>query len=130
MPDIRQTTHQFVRFCLIGAYCTVINYGVFYLLLETLGEGYYLPASAMGFVAGVAAGYPFNRKFTFKAGEVAATRKALYGMVYVCSLLISLVFLRITVGGLHVDARIANILSIGITTCTNFMGVKWFVFRA
>lgn len=108
--------------------CTIVNYGIFYVLFA-VAHLHYLVAASLGFLSGVVIGYPLNRRFTFSVDKSGKREKALYLFVYIVSLILSIIFLRIVVGFLGVDARIANILSIGLTTCTNFIGTKLVVFR-
>ena len=52
-----------------------------------------------------------------------------YFIVYMVSLIISLLFLEILVNIAGLDPKIANLLTIGLTTCTNYIGVKKIVFN-
>lgn len=120
---------QFYRFVVVGAWSTIINYGIFIALLELMDINYLL-ASAMGFISGVFAGYGFNRKWTFKVEEKKGNAEIIkYYIVYSASLVLSLVFLHGVVDVLGLDPKIANILAVGLTTCTNFIGIKIMVFK-
>jgi hypothetical protein len=52
-----------------------------------------------------------------------------YCLVYLASLLLSIIFLKIAVGIVGIAPEIANIFAICLTTCTNFLGTKFFVFK-
>ena len=120
---------QFYKFIIVGIWSTIINYGMFYILLEFLGVNY-LISSAAGFISGVFAGYGFNRKWTFGVKSVKKHSEILkYYAVYITSLILSLLFLKVVVGIIGLDPKIANILAIGLTTCTNFIGIKIVVFK-
>jgi len=120
---------QIFKFITVGFWSTMINYGIFYILLEFFSI-HYLMASAIGFVSGVFAGYGFNRKWTFKVQkEKKYTEIIKYYTVYIVSLILGLFFLTILVDVLGVDPRIANILAVGFTTCTNFIAIKIIVFK-
>jgi putative flippase GtrA len=120
---------QFYKFIVVGVWSTIINYGIFYILLEFLNINY-LISSAVGFISGVFAGYGFNRKWTFKVEKKKKYTEIIkYYTVYIVSLILSLLFLKIIVDAVGVDPRIANILAIGLTTCTNFIGIKIVVFK-
>ena len=126
---IKKLITQFSKFVLVGILATIVNYGSFYILFHFLSV-HYLIASASGFMAGVLAGYPLNRIWTFQAHDKKRHRDIVkYYSVYVVSLSLSLLFLKITVGVFGIDPRIANIFAIGLTTCTNFLGLKFIVFR-
>ena len=120
---------ELCRFIVVGSWSTIINYLLFYILFEILDINY-LISSAFGFIAGVFFGYSFNRKWTFKVKKYKKRSEIIsYFVVYMASLLISLLFLEILVNIAGLDPKIANILAIGLTTCTNYIGVKKIVFN-
>ncbi|HLD77285.1 MAG TPA: GtrA family protein [Rickettsiales bacterium] len=120
---------QFIKFCVTGLICTIVSYATFYISLEFFAI-HYLIASAIGFISGIFVGYPVNRAWTFDAKHHNHQKILPYFMVYIFSIILSLIFLRIVVGYFGVDAKIAYILSIAITTCTNFIGTRFFVFKS
>ena len=120
---------QFIRFISVGLLSTIISYSIFFVALRTFSL-HYLLAAVAGFLVGVGVGFSLNKNWTFSSKEARSHEFILhYFSVYTLSMIISLIFLRITVGGLGIPAEIANILAIGITTCTNFIGTKFFVFK-
>lgn len=128
MSEIKIIKTQFFRFAVVGAFSTIINYSVFILLLDYAKVNYLL-ASAIGFFAGVLCGYFFNRSWTYQSTTKAKSEIFKYYLVYLISLCISLVFLKIVVEEIHFDKKLANLISIGITTITNFLGTKFWVFK-
>lgn len=120
-------TKQFIKFCIIGGISTVINYAVFYYLYQTMKVGY-LFSSTTGFIAGMIFGYYFNRTWTYKSAK-SYKKLVMYFMAYGVSLVIGLILLRFFVENMHFDARVANLLVIIVTTLTNFIFTKFFVFR-
>lgn len=126
---MNKLSKQFLKFCLVGVFATVINYGIFYLLINVFDFNYML-SSSVGFLSGVVAGFPFNKSWTFKSKNDDWSKQILlYGMVYTLSLILSLIFLKIQVEYLGLDPKIANIFCICLTTLTNFMGTKLFIFK-
>lgn len=119
---------QIYRFLIVGGLSTILNYVVFLILLHHLNF-HYLLANAAGFTSGLALGYPLNKKWTF---QKASQRKTFhkYFVVYISSLLISMIFLKVTIGIFGFPAEISNVFAIAITTCTNFIGTKSFVFSS
>ena len=124
---------EFLRFITVGLLSTAVNYGVFGGLYELLGF-YYLVASSIGFVLGVSVGYPLNKYWTFGTKKKKAIEKNndldwfKYLAVYICSLAIGQVFLYMAVEALEIAVLLANLVMICITTMTNFIGVKLWVF--
>lgn len=119
---------QFLKFIVVGVLSTIVNYGFFYGFLNYLGMDYLL-SSALGFLFGVFAGYLINKRWTFQVKSKNLIHVIKYYLVYSCSLVISIAILKLVVDILGMKPEIANILVIGITTCTNFVGIKWIVFN-
>lgn len=118
-----------LRFLVVGGVATLINYAVFYMLFRGAGIGD-KAASASGFLTGVMVGYVFNKSWTFR--HTGATSFALVGkylLVYFASLVMSLGLLYVLVDLGGMDPRVANVICILFTTCTNFAGTKMVVFR-
>lgn len=119
---------EFLRFIVVGALSTIVNYGVFYVLF--ISGVSYLMASALGFLSGVGVGYHLNKKWTYgHKARSSLVLKTKYLTVYAVSLVLGLAFLAGLVNSLGLDARLANVLTIGVTTMTNFIGTKFWVFR-
>ena len=158
---LREAKVELMRFLIIGGLSTILNYLVFLALLHGLNFNY-LIANALGFIAGVGFGYPFNKKWTFghqqknsrplsirdmtswheprhaslqrtqsriSMGHTGNSLLPKYCLVYLASLLLSIIFLKIAVGLVGISPEIANIFAICLTTCTNFLGTKFFVFK-
>ena len=113
---------------MVGSLSTVLNYGCFYLLRTFLGV-HYTFASAVGFVSGVIFGCWLNKHWTFQIKDKDDRHLIKYSFVYLGSLILSVRVLHtaIKVTGIHPNA--ANIMVIGLTTCTNFLGTKLLVFN-
>lgn len=120
---------QFLRFITVGLITTTISYGVFLAALKLFFINY-LISSCISFLSGVFLGYFFNKRWTFDSKKSESKKVILnYFLVYFLSLFISLIFLKISVDFFKIIPELAYIISIGITTCTNFIGIKFFVFR-
>ncbi len=119
---------QFVKFIIIGLFSTFINYGVFYILYDFFSV-YYVFSSAIGFITGVLSGYRLNKIWAFEVEEKRPQYIYGYFIVYSFSLFLGLGFLSFLVTISNLIPELANILTIGLTTCTNFSGIKFFVFK-
>ena len=119
---------QFIKFIVIGVFSTVINYGIFFILYHFIAV-HYIASSAIGFMSGVFVGYHFNKNWTFGVAEKSPHYLYQYYLVYTISLVLGLGFLHLLVKRLDIIPEIANILTIGLTTCTNFLGTKFWVFK-
>ncbi len=117
---------QVARFLIVGGTSTIFSYSIFLICLHSFGF-HYLLANATAFIFGVAYAYPLNKIWTFDSH--ASRHFHLYLMVYLCSLGISSITLRTLVDFIGIIPEIANLVAIAITTCTNFLGIKFWVFK-
>lgn len=117
------------RFLLVGGLSTIINYTVFFGSWAMLGVNY-LPAAALGFGAGVVVGYFLNKRWTYRVDTPSTPALvATYAAVYGISLLTGLGVIYLLVRHAGLDPTIANLISIVCTTCMNFIGTRFVVFR-
>lgn len=123
-----QLHKEFARFLIIGGISTIIFYSTFIISLRIFGI-YYLFANVIGFVCGIFFGYPMNKHWTFKKSHQKQNHFPQYLAVYLTSLGISTIFLKIAVDYIGIIPEIASILAIAVTTCTNFLGIRFLVFR-
>ncbi len=119
---------QLLRFVIIGIFSTVVNYCIFFGLYKFLSVNY-IVASSIGFLAGVFAGYNFNKIWTFDIKAKSNIYIIKYYTVYIASLFFGLALLKIMVSLAQISPEIANIIVIVFTTCTNFCGTKLWVFK-
>lgn len=121
----RELKAEILRFVVVGAISTAINYALFLMLFMT-GAGH-LPAAAAGFLAGTLAGFHLNRSWTF--GHRSRGALGPYLLVYATSMGTGLLALDWLVGTVGLHAPLANVLVIALTTCMNFAGARTLVFR-
>lgn len=120
---------EFIKFAIVGSTSTAVNYAVFYYLFH-FDHFNYLVASASGFITGMFISYTLNRKFTFES-ENQKRAKEFFSYFAVClfSLGLSLLTLRFCVEILHISPLLGNLFAIGVSTVSNFLGAKFFVFK-
>ncbi|MBT5953774.1 hypothetical protein HOG98_03540 [bacterium] len=118
---------SFLRFLIIGGVSTAINYSVFHVFLAVFGM-HYAMSSGVGYCTGLVVGYFFNKSWTFQAARHSVAAITQYICVYLGSLTLSLVLLSFLIEGLSFPAWFANIIAIGLTTITNFVGLRFWVF--
>jgi len=116
---------HFLRFSLVGGASTILNYLLFYILYQFL-DVFYLVSSGAGYIGGVVFGFYFNKVFTFKSRSDDYYEEGIvYFALYTASLLIGLALLRILVL-IGIPILTANVIVIGFTTITNYLGSKYF----
>ena len=120
---------KLLRFGIVGIFSSFINYSIFFTLL-TIFDVNYLLSSAIGFLSGVFGGFPFNRKWTFADKKAITKSLAIkYLLVYITTLLSSLVILALLVETLKLLPQYANLLILAYTALSNFLGLKFLVFK-
>jgi len=119
---------QVTRYLVVGGLATSLNYVIFFVLYKYSGVNY-LISSATGFVLSVLAGYVFNKKWTFGENNSSTKQVVKYFLVYLISLFLSVFLLNLTVEVAEMKPEYGNIISIAFTTCTNFIGLKYLVFK-
>lgn len=120
---------QFLRFITVGLLATTLSYLAFFIALRVFAINY-LIAACIGFIFGVCLGFFLNKNWTFDAKENKSKKTVLsYFAVYIFSLIVSLFFLKVMVEVVGLSPELGNFLGIGVSTCTNFIGTKFFVFK-
>ena len=121
------TTSQLIRFGVVGIISTLLNYLIFWVLVE-IGAVYWI-SMVGGYLSGVAIGYKLNKVWTFHS-QSKTSHFLMYLSLYLCSLLVGLVSIIGMVEILNIQPKIANIIVIFITATINFLGSKLGVFRS
>lgn len=121
---------RFIKFFLVSGIATILNFGVFYSLHKLFFLDYRL-ASGIGFFSGVVLGYFLNSRWTFKNNDEANPKKQFvkYYFVYFFSLGVNILFIDILVEYFKIYPSLANIITIGITFISNYLGTKYWVFK-
>ncbi len=130
LTEIVQTifARKIIRFATVAVIATLVNYSIFFLGYKFLHVNY-LVASATGFITSVILGYQLNSRWTFQTGQKSRKKMVKYYLVYLFSLLISLICLQLFVETLNLNPYVGNLLCICVTFCTNYSGTKFWVFR-
>ncbi|MES2962161.1 MAG: GtrA family protein [Pseudomonadota bacterium] len=117
---------QAIRFLLVGGGSTIISYSTFLVFLRIF-DLHYLIANIGGFICSIGFSYYCNQRWTFDSK--GSQRFTKYISFYLGSLVLGSILLRIIVEFFGVIPEIANLLAIAITTCVNFLGIKFLVFK-
>lgn len=113
------------RYLLIGGLNTILSLVLYYLFLK-FGINY-LMANTICFVIGLINGYYLNAFFVFK--KIAKLNGLCkYSIVYLVSLVISLLLLFIFVQFFGFNKMAAQVMITAIITAINYMLIKKFVF--
>ena len=133
--------HQFIKFCVVGASSTVIDFGVFFLLTQRAGL-YWVFAQVISFSLAVSNGFIWNSIWTFK-GIGSAPRHHQYlkfVAVNVIGLLLNLVLIKAGVGVLtgswhhngnppRIPLLTAKLVAVVCVSVWNYAGSRKWTFR-
>ncbi len=122
---------QLMRFVATGALSAVVDFGLYWVLLEVAG----LPvniAKAIGFIAGTTTAYLINRRWTFDAPPSRARFVAvvvLYALTFCVQVGINWVFYQAFDEGLWWRVPLAFVIAQGTATVINFVVQRLVIFR-
>ena len=120
---------QLGRFVAIGAFCALVDFGVYQGLLA-LGTYVHL-AKAISFICGTTTAYLLNRRFTFAAaggtGRFAGF-VALYGTTFALNVGVNALALAV-LPDMPLRITVAWVLAQGTATVVNFVMLRSVVFR-
>ncbi|MBP9885970.1 MAG: GtrA family protein [Leptospiraceae bacterium] len=124
-----QFLEKLIKFLFVGGFSTIVNYLSFFVLFEYFLVQY-LIASVIGYITGIFFSYFLNKKWTYKiakdSNDVFIHK---YLVVYLLSLGASSITLKSLVDYFGIYPLIANIIAIGQSTVTNFVGTTFLVFN-
>lgn len=124
---------QLARFVAIGAFCALVDFGVYQLLLSQFDLWVHL-AKAVSFVAGTTTAYFLNRRFTFAAGRTDDAAQAggfalLYTVTFFVNVGTNALLLALLPAG-RWEIPLAWVVAQGTATTINFVLLRTVVFRA
>lgn len=119
---------RFVRFCVVGVSNSVISFLVFYILSQQLGVNYLL-GSFIGYISGIANSFIWNKIWTFHDHSSNLLGQFIkFLAINIISLGINIIVLFTLVENLHLAKNIAQLVAMGFSTVSNYMGSKIMVF--
>ncbi len=123
--------NQLGRFVLIGAFCALVDFGVYQLLLQL--DAWVHLAKAVSFVAGTTTAFFLNRRFTFAAGNNGgAAQVGGFALLYTTTFFVNVGTNALV---LHLlpefdwEITLAWAIAQGTATVINFVMLRTVVFR-
>lgn len=125
-PFKKSQTRTFIKFCIVGIICTMIDVIVFYVLDERVG---YRAAIVSGFVLSIGVNYLLNTLWSFRQ---KFSLKTVIGVLF--AHLFNIFVVRMGLMWVFIDLfilpdRIAYIPTLVISTITNYMIIRMVYFR-
>lgn len=125
----RPKVKQFVKFGLVGALNTLLDYGL-YTVFVTFLDIHYLVANALSFGVAVTNSFILNRKWTFRQTGTNWQHEGLkYLAVYCAGLGIGEGFLFLLVDRWHFHELIAKAFVVALVLFWNYIGIRFWAFR-
>lgn len=122
---------QFVRFCLVGALNTLVDYGVFVLSYNVIfgrNDSLDFVAVGLGWCAGVVCSFICNSRWTFEQKKWSGKKVVLF--LILNALLYGLTWLSLRLlGSAGIVEELAKLITLPFTTILNFLGNKLVIFR-
>ncbi len=111
----RRGVRQLVKFALVGATSTAINFAVLNLMLIVLHQGKYASVVA-AFLVSVVNGYIWNKRWTFREAQAKAvhTQFVQFLLVNLVGLGLNLLIIRLISGPLETDFRLSMVIATNV----------------
>ena len=131
MDKFKKLIAQAVKFGLVGVVNTLVDTGVYSLLmLIPLFKQYYVAAQVLGYCAGVANSLVMNKRWTFSQKEPMTRRQLiLFLLVNLAALGVSTGILVLTQEKLGMNRFAGKIVAVVCSMGVNFLGTKLMVFK-
>lgn len=128
LPDARTHLARFVRFAIVGAIATAMQYAILVLLVRGFAVAP-TAASSAGFALAAAANYLLNYRFTFRSDRPHGPAAAKFALLAAMGLLINAAIMHwLTGAGLHY--LLAQVCATGAVLVWNFTGNSLWTFGA
>lgn len=125
----RRGVRQFIKFGLVGASSTAIDWSIFYLFSYVIGI-YYLTAKVLSFAIAVVNSFIWNRRWTFRSKESKKLKEftkfiiiALIGL----SINALIMYFAVSILGWRKIFGLAS--ATALTTFWNFLANKFYTFK-
>ena len=128
MLNHRKTATQFVKYTACGLVNCSISYSVFLALYWVVGL-HYVPASGLGYCAGMVNSFLLNRAFTFDATGALRPMIARFAVVTGVGVSLNLLSLQWVVTFLRLAPEVAQVFALVCSGFVNFAGNKALAFR-
>ena len=122
------TQFEFCKFVIVGIVNTIINYGIFILLLRKVDIIYFI-AGAIGFLSGSVSGFFLNRFWTFKCNVPIGTGYSKYFIIQLLCLGAHVITQISVTEILGVPELISQLVGITVTTFMNYFLSRKIVFN-
>ena len=125
----RRGIRQFVKFGLVGASSTIIDWSI-YLLLTRFGHLFYLMAKILSFSVAVFNSYTWNRRWTFRSNDPQKLRQFIkFLVISLIGLVLNTAIMFSVVDYLKLSDLYGLVIATAIVTLWNFTANKFYTFK-
>lgn len=121
---------QFIKFGVVGASSTVINWGI-YLFLTRYFSTYYLFATIVAFIFAVFNSYIWNRRWTFRSSDPKRAKQfTKFLIVSAVGLGLNTLIMFLVVDKIKISDIYGLVIATAIVTLWNFTANKMWTFKS
>ena len=125
----RRGVRQFVKFGIVGASSTIIDWGIYLLLTRTFGL-FYLMAKILSFSVAVLNSYIWNRRWTFRSNDPAKLRQFIkFLTISIVGVVLNALIMYLSVDYLYLNDIYGLVFATVIVMFWNFLANKFYTFR-
>jgi putative flippase GtrA len=125
----RESRIQLLRFLVIGVSCVFVDLGIYRILVVQFGLRVDV-AKAISYWGGVVVGFIGNKFWTFRSQQKSLREPLSYFALYCVTMVANIGCNRAVLSILGPNATgLAFLFATGVTTCLNFIGMRFLVFR-
>ena len=121
-----------IKFLAVGLCNTALTTVLMFMLYEIGGWGKW-ESGAVSYLAGAALSYWLNRRYTFKSDAKVLRSLPKFALnVAVCFLIANVIAeaaVKALLAGFAYQDQLAMLVGMGLYTCLNYAGQRWFAFR-
>lgn len=122
-----------ILYLVFGVLTTIVNYVVFWISDEILGEKYYLVSTWVAWILAVLFAFVTNKIYVFesKKADLKTLSRELFSFTVarILSLVFQLIFMYVTVDLLKINRYIAMLVSNVFVMIMNYFFSKLFIFK-
>ncbi len=125
----RRGVRQFVKFGIVGASSTIIDWGIYLLLTRIFGL-FYLMAKILSFGVAVLNSYIWNRRWTFRSNDPRKLKQFIkFLTISMVGLVLNSTIMFIAVSKIKLHDIYGLVLATAIVLIWNFLANKYYTFK-
>ncbi len=125
---MRQIGLEFARFAIVGVVSTAVNFCV-YVALHAAGLALML-ATIAGYATGLLVSFEFGRRWVYRVQQASDSLTIIkFASLYAITGIGMAVIIKVLVGFLNLDYRVAWLVGASFAIVCNFAGTRHFVFK-